>query len=188
MARASSAAIAVAGLLVACASVPPPPAPAAPAAITVAAQDERLERDYRRRALALMQERRWADAKVQLELLLLLRPGAGEYATQLEAVRRSITDVAAEANAQAMAARRRGDLDGATTQYLRALAADRDNAVAAAGLREIEVERNRRAYLHRLPRSAGADGAKADTETEIAPGYFERHRPDGAAAVPHAPR
>jgi hypothetical protein len=187
--RASSAALVVASLLAACAAVPPPPSPATPEGIAARSPDERLEGDFRRRALALMQERRWAEAEVQWKLLLLLRPGTGEYAGQLEATRRAIAEVAAEANAHAAAARRRGDLDTATTQYLRALAADRDNAVAAAGLREIELERNRRAYLHRPPRSVGANGAvRTGAASAMEPEYSERHRPPSDAAASHAPR
>lgn len=176
-----------AALLAGCATPPPPSAVTARAALP--AREPTLERDYRARAAALMQERRWADARVQFELLLLLRPGAAEYRGQLEAVQRAIADTAADANAQAVAARKRGDLEAATTHYLRALAADRDNATAAQGLREIERERVRRAYLHRPPRSVlpiimGKPGAPAETESD----YLQRAKPGNGDDTAHAVR
>jgi hypothetical protein len=50
-------------------------------------------------------------------------------------------------------ARRNGNLDRATIEYLRVLSVDRNNARAAQGLRDIERERTRRNYLNRPPRT-----------------------------------
>lgn len=161
-----------AALLAGCATPPAAVAPA-PAAV-LPTREPTLERDYRARAAALMREQRWADAKVQLELLLLLNPAA-EYRAQLETVARSIADVSADALAQGAAARKRGDLEVATTQYLRALAADRDNAAAVQALREIERERVRRAWLNRPPRSLL--GVIMGRPAEPEPEYLQRSKP-----------
>ncbi len=165
----------VAALMLAGCAVPAPTAGPAPSP-ALSSREHTLERDWRARATALTREQRWAEARVQLELLQLLDPAAADYRTQLESVRRTIAGVAAEAHAQAAAARRRGDLDAATTQYLRALAADRDDAAAAQGLREIERERVRRAWLNRPPRSMpnGAAGKPAEMEPE-----YVQHQKNG---------
>lgn len=113
-----------------------------------------LESAYRERAAALMQDRRWADALVQLELLTLLRPDVQEYRSEIEQIHKRITRSVAEILEAADLARRRGSLDQATLQYLRVLSLDRDNVRAAQGLREIERERTRRAYLNRPPRNS----------------------------------
>ena len=173
-------------LLAGCATAPPPlQAPAEPRA-ALPAREQTLERDYRARALALMHAQRWAEAKVQWELLLLLRPGAAEYRAQLEAAHKHIAETAADAAALAAAARKRGDLDTAAMQYLRALAADQDNTAAAQALREIERERTRRAYLNRPPRSLpGAIVGKPGAPVELEPDYMQRHRSgNGDEAAP----
>lgn len=177
---------ALALLLAGCALRAPLP-PAGPTTAPLPSREQSLERDYRSRALALMREGRWADAEVQWELLLLLRP-APEYRSQLETARKNIAETAQGANALAAAARKRGDLETATTQYLRALAADHDNAVAAQGLREIERERMRRAYLNRPPRNMlgvimGKPGAPPETEAD----YVQRQR-SGSGSETAAPR
>lgn len=174
-------------LLAGCAMRAPLPV-AGPTAAALPSREQSIERDYRSRALALMREGRWADAEVQWELLLLLRPGDTESRSQLESARKSIAETAQGANALAAAARKRGDLETATTQYLRALAADHDNAVAAQGLREIERERVRRAYLRRPPRNmlGGAMG-RPGTPPETEPEYVQRQKAGngGEASAPH---
>jgi hypothetical protein len=152
--------------------------PPEPVRTTLPAREHTLERDYRARSAALMKDGRWADAKVQWELLLLLNPGSTEYRSQLDVTRRRIDDAAAEANAHAATARRRGDLETATTQFLRALAADRENPVAIQGLREIERDRTRRAYLNRPPRSVpGVTTEKPGAPVELEHDYMQRHKP-----------
>lgn len=150
-----------------CATAPPVappieerPAPSAPSPVQM------LEGPHRARALNLMQERRWAEAAIQWELLLLLRPQSSEYRALLATTRKHIEDTAHDALGDAEQARKRGDLDAAATQYLRALNADRDNQGAANGLREIERERVRRAYLNRSPR--GMTGAMTPTAEDLA--------------------
>ncbi|MGE5339049.1 MAG: hypothetical protein ACM3PU_14570 [Gemmatimonadota bacterium] len=180
----------VAGLLVAgCATPPPVSVPREEPRIALPSREQKLERDFQARAHALMREERWADAEVQWKLLLLLRPDQVEYRHELEAARRHIVDIAAEANAHAAAARKRGDLDGATTQYLRALATDRDNEIAAQGLREIERERNRRAYLNRPPRLAPVvNAAKRSAPVELEPEYAQRQKTGNGEDASHPPR
>jgi tetratricopeptide (TPR) repeat protein len=123
------------------APVASPPAPVVP-----------VEAAYRGRAESLARERRWADAALQWELLALLRPDVAEYGASAADARRRATEAAAERLRLAEAARQRGDLEQASLQYLRALAADPADTRAAEALREIERERVRRAYLNRGPR------------------------------------
>lgn len=149
--RCAASCLGLAVLLAGCAAPPsaPPteaPRPAPPSRETT------VEQQHRARALTAMQERRWADALVQWELLLLLRPSSAEYRGQLEATRKHIDETSADALKAGAEARKRGDLDSATTQFLRAIAADRDNDTAAQALREIERERMRRSFLNRAPR------------------------------------
>ena len=89
---------------------------------------------------------------MQWELLALLRPGTKDYRTQADAALRRGTEAAAAHVRAAEDARRRGNHDAATTSYLRALAADPTNADAVTGLKALEVERARRAWLDRSPR------------------------------------
>jgi len=152
--------------------------PTEPVRPTLPSREQSLERDYRARAASLMREGRWADANVQWELLLLLRPGSADYRTQLDVARKHIADIAAEAIELASSARKRGELDAATTQYLRALAADRDNLAAAQGLRDIERERTRRAYLNRPPRAVlGILTGNPNAPVELEPDYMQRQKP-----------
>jgi len=177
-------------LLVGCVMLPGSgPTPPEPVRTTLPSREQTLERDYRAHATALMHEARWADAKVQWELLLLLRPGSAEYRTQWEVAHKHIADTAAEAIDHAAAARRRGDLELATNQYLRALAADRENTAAAQGLREIERERTRRAYLNRPPRAVlsiitGNPSAPVELESD----YMQRQKPANGDSGTRPPR
>jgi hypothetical protein len=113
-----------------------------------------VEATYLERAETLVRERRWADALVQWELLALLRPDSQKYRDEIELARKRIAQTVAESLEAAEQARRRGNADQAAVQYLRALSADRNNLRAAQGLREIERERTRRAYLNRAPRTS----------------------------------
>lgn len=138
-------------------AVPPPaeearapettaPAPQAPA------MAEEAERILRERAEAHVQQRRWADALLQWEMLVLLRPDLADYRERAEATRRRIRESAEKSLALAEQARRSGNLDRATLEYLRVLSVDRHNERAAQGLRDIERERTRRNYMNRPPR------------------------------------
>lgn len=110
------------------------------------------ERTLRERAERHMEQQRWADALLQWELLLLLRPDAQTYREQAERTRRTIRDAAERSLALAEQARRSGNLDRAVIEYLRVLSVDRGNARAAQALRDIERERTRRNYMNRPPR------------------------------------
>lgn len=127
----------------------PKPEPVAPAPAPAYSQ---AEAEYRSRALALTAERRWPEALAQWEVLSLMRPASAEYREQAERARKQITEGAAQSLAAADQARKRGDLDRASTLYLRTLSLDPANATAAQALREIERERTRRAYVNRPPR------------------------------------
>jgi len=89
-------------------------------------------------------------------MLVLLQPGSTRYRQQLEETQRRISEAVAERTKAGEKARQAGDLDGATTQYLRVLSVDPQNAAAAQALRELEDERVRRAYFTRPPRTATA--------------------------------
>jgi tetratricopeptide (TPR) repeat protein len=173
-----------------CANLRPPLAPAESARSRLPTREQTLERDYRARAAALMRDGRWADARVQWELLLVMDPAATEYRNQLDLTNRQIADTAADANAQAAAARKRGDLEGAATHFLRALAADRDNAVATQGLRDIERERVRRTYLNRPPRGMPrtGNGKSSGATVEFEPEYMQREKAGSGDEPTPAPR
>ena len=138
-------------------AVPPPveqpatPEIAAPAPRAPAMADE-AERVLRERAAAHVQQRRWADALLQWEMLVLLRPEIADYRERAEATRLRIRETAEKSLALAEQARRSGNLDRAMLEYLRVLSLDRDNERAAQGLRDIERERTRRNYMNRPPR------------------------------------
>lgn len=152
-------AAAVATVAAGCATPPEPPS------VTAAAPAPRSEprRSFfpgpdealRERARAADQERRWADAIVQWEAVLLLRPDDAEATAQIASLRARIADGVGEAMSRGEQARRRGDADAATTAYLRALALDPHHAGAQAALREIERDRLRRGVLGRAPRPMG---------------------------------
>jgi hypothetical protein len=177
-------------LLVGCVTLPGSgPVPQEPVRTTLPSREQTLERDYHARATALMHEGRWADAKVQWELLLLLRPASAEYRTQWEVAQKRVTDTAADAIELAAAARKRGDLEMATTQYLRALAADRENAIASQGLREIERERTRRAYLNRPPRTVlGIITGNPSAPVELESDYMQGQKPASGDNGTRSPR
>ncbi|MCU0896249.1 MAG: hypothetical protein MUC55_01975 [Burkholderiales bacterium] len=149
---------------------PPKPEQAAPAQAPAPAYSQ-SETEYRNRALALTAERRWPEALAQWEVLALMRPGSAEYRAEVERARKQIAEGVAQSLSAADQARKRGDLDRATTQYLRVLNLEPGNAAAAQALREIERERTRRAYFSRPPRmTMGAapaqPGARAQAPNE----------------------
>lgn len=113
---------------------------------------ESIEETYRQRAMSLTENRRWADAAVQWELLSLLRPESKDYRLEADAALRRGTDAAAAHVRAGEEARKRGNSELATMSFLRALSADPGNTAAAAGLKAIEVDRTRRVWLERMPR------------------------------------
>jgi hypothetical protein len=111
-----------------------------------------LEERHRVRAQAYARESNWADTLIHWELLALLRPNAQEYKEAIADTRARIKTLAAAYLRGAELARKQDNLDQATLLYLRALYVERDNATAAQALREIDAERNKRAYANRPPR------------------------------------
>ena len=143
--------LAVAGLallLVACSALPPAPGPQAGGSADPLAE---LARQNRGRAEAAMRGGRWADAIDRWEVAALAQPDSDAPARLAEARSRAV-EAARESLRLAAEARRRNDSEAASNEYLRVLLADRDNATALAGLREIERERMARAYFNRPPR------------------------------------
>lgn len=132
---------------------PPAPAEAAPpASSTPQSHAAAIEQAHLEKAQAYMRERRWADALVQWQILALLNPSAQNYRDEIEALRKRIRSMASELLNAAENTRRRGNLNQAILEYLRVLNVDRDNAVAAQALRDIEKEQTRRQFLNRPPR------------------------------------
>lgn len=159
MIRNASAFAVVGAWLAGCTTVPAPETPPvtvhAPAAPAVRQPPTAaIEQTYLEKARTYMRERRWAEALVKWELLVLLDPAQQNYRDEVEALRKRISDTASELLRSAAQARRRGNFNQATVEYLRVLNVDRHNETAAQALREIENERIRRLYLNRAPRTA----------------------------------
>lgn len=142
----------VSGCVTPPASDPPPISAPAPAPAQAPLPADALEARHRELARAYARERNWADTLVQWELLALLKPDSQEYREGVTETRKRIRDAAAGLMRAAEQARQQGNLDQATLLYLRVLNVDRDNAVAAQALRDIDAERTRRLYLNRPPR------------------------------------
>lgn len=136
-----------------CSSAPPvvvqqPPLPPPPPAPPRAARSDPVavfERDVQQHAQRQAQRACWADAAVAYEILTVLRPDTPTYRQQLDEVRRQINALLPPLLERAAAARRRGELAAAERSYLDALALQPDHAQSLAALREIDIERNRRA-------------------------------------------
>ena len=99
------------------------------------------------RAQEQVKDGQLADAAWTWEALTVLRPENAGYRDSLAATRQQIDSGVTERLDKAKAAHKRGDLDGATTQYLGALALQPDNEAAADALRALEKERNQKSYL-----------------------------------------
>jgi len=133
---------------------PPGAIPIASPATSALSATDALEQRHRERARTYESERNWADALVQWELLMLLKPAAAEYRDAAAATRSRIRAATAGLSRAAEFARRQGNLDQATLLYLRLLNLDREDAAAAQALREIDVDRTQRAYINRPPRGS----------------------------------
>jgi tetratricopeptide (TPR) repeat protein len=166
-------------VLAACESIPPSPPPAAtpapePAMPKSVDQPTQLpalmfEQRQREQALAFARRQRLADAALTWEVLLVLRPDSSEYRERLAETRRQIDALGAERLARALPAAQRGDLDGATQQYLAILALQPTSEPAADALRALERERNRRNYLGKSSRITLTRRAAADAEMAASP-------------------
>lgn len=150
MTRGSGAALIVLAIAIAGCAATPRPEPIEPA--TVPTQSRTLEQSYRSHATELAAQQRWAEAAVQWDLLVLLRPDSKEYRKEAEGARQHGAEAAAAHLRAADEARKRGGNDQAVLYYLRALSADPGNVAAANGLKAIETERVRKAWLDRPPR------------------------------------
>lgn len=123
----------------------PPPAPHALSTTGT------LEARHRQRALAFASDQQWADALAHWEVLALLNPDNTEYRDAVAKTLARISKLTADLLRDAERARQREQLDQATVLYLRVLNLDREHAVAAQALRDIDAERTRRAYANRPP-------------------------------------
>lgn len=114
---------------------------------TAGAPPSAFEQAQVQRAQDLTKDGQLADAAWTWEALTVLRPDNAGYRDSLAATRQQIDSGVSERLDKAKAAHKRGDLDGATTQYLAALSLQPDNEAAADALRGLEKERNQKSYL-----------------------------------------
>ncbi|WP_280152276.1 hypothetical protein [Piscinibacter sp. XHJ-5] len=166
------AALAMAG----CSTPPPSPPPGPAAAADETALAARMpppasvfERRMRDRALSQGRQGRLAEASVSWEILTVLRPDVADYQDRLAEIRRLIDTTVLDRLQRGAQAHKRGDLDGASTQYLAALSLQPDHAQAADALRQIERERNKRSYLGKYSRSTLTRRAMAEAQANAAP-------------------
>jgi len=117
-----------------------------------------FEQRLRERALVQQREGRLAEASQSWEILVALRPDAGDYRDRFGATRRQIDALLPERMQRAQQAWKRGELDAASSQFLAVLALQPEHVQAAEALRSIERERNRALYLGKLSRITLARG------------------------------
>ena len=129
---------------------------------------ERSQADRATRAEALGQ---WADAALAWEVLSLLHPADNRLRERQSAAGQRGEALAGEREAAAGAAQRRGDLEAAAQAYLEALSLDPSRRGAAEALRQIERERNRRAFVGRFSRL---------TIAKLNPGDSDMAAPEGS--------
>jgi tetratricopeptide (TPR) repeat protein len=135
-----------------------PPAVAAVNAMPSLHADEQRWRD---RAATLARDERLAEAALQWEVLVLLRPDEQTYQHKLKETRGRIVRLVEERQRRAEEARKRNDGDQMVLWHLKTLAIDPDHAGAAQALREMDRERTRRTYLSRGPRAPGTPNMTA---------------------------
>ncbi len=115
-----------------------------------------FEQHHQTRAEGFAREGKWADAAVEWEILVLLRPDRAEYTKRWEEAKAK-AHAAVNSDLQAAAeARRRGDLVSASALYLKALGADPGNTAAADALREIERDQARRLHANHWGNGVGS--------------------------------
>ncbi|OWQ48338.1 hypothetical protein CDL60_07120 [Roseateles noduli] len=150
------------------------------------------------RAQEQVKDGQLADAAWTWEALTVLRPDNAGYRDSLAATRQQIDAGVTERLDKAKAAHKRGDLDGATTQYLSALSLQPDNETAADALRALEKERNQKSYLGKPARvtlrkaatppvaakPAATPKAQATTKAQAATAGAAAKEPPQAAAGP----
>jgi tetratricopeptide (TPR) repeat protein len=158
-------------VLAGCASAPPaPPAPSATAVVTAPATvDNRVAQAIARHRQQAAEYRRagdHADEAAQWQILTLLAPDESVFARELATARASIAATVQEQSQVGNAALTAGDLDRASTAFLRVLAADPANAEAAKQMREVDRRRLAKiqaAAATRAARAGGASIAAADS-------------------------
>jgi len=134
------------------------------------------------RAQEQLKDGQLADAAWTWEALTVLRPDNAGYRDSLAATRQQIDTGVGERLDKAKAAQKRGDLDGATTQYLAALSLQPDNEAAADALRAIEKERNQKSYLGKPARVTLRKAAPAPVAAKPAATPKTQAATAGAAA------
>lgn len=156
--------------LAGCASrAPEPTVVTAPPMPTARGADEPTQafvREQAERGKRAEAQGQWADAAQAWEVLNLLQPDDPAWRDRYLAARRRIDLLAAERQAAAEAAQRRGDLDAASQAWLDLLALDPGRRQAADAMRQIERERNRRSVVGRFARLTLA---RRGTEADMAP-------------------
>lgn len=146
---------------------------------------------YEQQQVKLAQEQvkegQLADAAWTWEALTVLRPDNAGYRESLSATRQLIDSGVAERIEKAKAAHKRGDLEGASTQYLGALALQPENETAADALRAIEKERNQKSYLGKPARvtlrKAAPVAPKPSAKAQAAAAAAAAKGKDGGAAA-----
>ena len=163
--------LATCGLLYGCASPPvnesPPAAPqdeVAPPVVVLPPQPTSYELNQIELARSLAREGKLAEASLIWEVLMTIRPGVADYRNRWNELQRQSELAAAEHIQKAEQAAARGQLDGATQQYLAALALQPSNTRTADALRGIERERNKRNYLGKLSRNTLTRRAMSEAE------------------------
>jgi tetratricopeptide (TPR) repeat protein len=140
------------------------PPPASNPAPSLPPPQRAFEQQQRERALALARAGRLADAALAWEVLLVLRPEAGEYRERWADTQRQIDAAVTQRLPRAALAARRGELDAAAQHYLAVLALQPQHEQAADALRAVERERNKRNFLGKHARFTLTRRAVADAE------------------------
>lgn len=144
----------LAAALAGCGSAPPTPSPPPPPAQVPASPDPTAAFESRQvqAADSAARQARWAEAVWGWDVLLTLRPAHPDYIARRQQAQSQLDNALAERLARADAARRRGDIDAAASQYLGALALAPAHAGAADALRTLERERIQKQHLGKLSR------------------------------------
>lgn len=127
------------------------------------------DRGLRERVASALRQRQLGEAALAAELLTVLHPDSADDRERLADLRRQVDAAVAARLPGAAQAAQRGDLDGATQQYLAILALQPTHAAAADALRALERERNKRNYLGKFSRLTLTRRAQAEAEMPAPP-------------------
>ena len=166
---------------------PEPPAARPSPPVEPPLADSASEQRWRGQAEELMKAGRWAEAAARWEILTLLRPQQGDYASSLAKTQGRARSEARDNLAAATEARKRGDLQHAAMLCLKALIADPQSTEAAHALRELEREQAHRLYFNHAaigvrPTRAAHAPYSADRQ-ELDTGVMLLHQGDYGASV-----